>query len=113
MVLTKSIPRVRDLEDIILHPRVVTTYAFLAITFICDNFFFKFYMTKRRTKRIKFCGKNIGHQARLGENGLFVLFIGSSIAGNLVALLSARYFSHLRALLCAEQDEQCNTRESP
>ena len=38
-VLAKSIPRVRDLEDIILRPRVIATYAFLAITFI---FFFSF-----------------------------------------------------------------------
>ena len=37
-VLTKSIPRVRDVR-----PRVMVMYAFLAITFISDiTFFFKF-----------------------------------------------------------------------
>ena len=57
MVLTKSIPRVRDLEDIIFRPRVIAMYAFLAITFISDIFFFKFYSTKRRTKILKLCEK--------------------------------------------------------
>ena len=42
MVLTKSIPRVRDLEDIIFRPRVIAMYAFLAITFISDIFFLSF-----------------------------------------------------------------------
>ena len=32
------------------------------------KFFLKFYSTKRRSKRIKLCQKNIGHQPRLGEN---------------------------------------------
>ena len=41
MVLTKSIPQVRDLEEIILRPRVMATYAFLVITFIADIIFFK------------------------------------------------------------------------
>ena len=41
MVLTKSIPRVRDLEEIILRPRVMATNALLAITFISDIYFFK------------------------------------------------------------------------
>ena len=74
-VLTKSIPPVHDLEDIILQfvrPRVMTRYAFLAITFISD-IFLKFYSTKRGTKRKKICKKKIGHQTRLGENGLFSL----------------------------------------
>ena len=103
----------RDLEDIILRSRVMATCAFLAITFISGMFFKTFYSTKRRTKRIKSCEKKIGHQARLEENGLFFLSDGSSIAGHLVALLSAcATFSHLCALLCAEHDAQCNTRES-
>ena len=32
-VLTKNIPRLRDLEDIIVCPRVMVTYAFLTIFF--------------------------------------------------------------------------------
>ena len=56
--MTKSIPRVRVIEDIILRPRVMAAYAFLAITFISDIIFFKrFYSTKRRTTRIKLCEK--------------------------------------------------------
>ena len=33
-----------------------------------DVIFFKFYSTKRRSKRTKLCKKKIGHQPRLGEN---------------------------------------------
>ena len=59
--------------------------------------------------------KKMGHQAHLGENGLFFLFDGSWVfAGHLVALLNmCATFSHLRMLLCAEQHVQGNTRESP
>ena len=73
-----------------------------------------FYSTKRKNEGIKLCERKIGHQARLGKISLFFLFDGSSIAAHLVALLSARAtFSPLRALLCAEQDAQCNNRISP
>ena len=66
-VLTKNTPRVCDLEDIIFCPRVMATYAFLAITLILflTNFFKKSYSTKGR-KRISFSKKKkIGHDARL------------------------------------------------
>ena len=57
-VLTKNIRRARDLEDKILCPRAMATYAFFAITFFSDiNFFLKFYSAKRRTKGIKLCEK--------------------------------------------------------
>ena len=40
-VLTKNIRQARDLEDKILCPRAMATYAFFAITFFSDiNFFF-------------------------------------------------------------------------
>ena len=36
----------------------MATYAFFAITFFSDiNFLLKFYITKRRTKRLKLCEK--------------------------------------------------------
>ena len=44
---------------------------FFAITFFSDiNFLLKFYITKRRTKRLKLCEKKIGHHACLGKNNL-------------------------------------------
>ena len=64
-VSTKNIRRVHDLED------RMATYAFFAITFFSDiNFLLKFYITKRRTKRLKLCEKKIGHHACLGKNNL-------------------------------------------
>ena len=45
--MTKSIPRVRVIEDIILRPRVMATYAFLAITFISDIIFLKGFTAQR------------------------------------------------------------------
>ena len=51
-VLTKNIRRVRDLEDRILGPQAMATYAFFAITFF-DIIFLQFYSTKRRAKGLK------------------------------------------------------------
>ena len=69
--LIPNIPRVRDPEETILCPRVMTTNTFFPCTFFPDvNFFKKFYSTKRRSKRVKLCKnkKVIGDQPRLGEN---------------------------------------------
>ena len=46
-VLTKSIPRVCDLEDMIFRLRVMATYAFLVITFIFDIIFFQSFTAQR------------------------------------------------------------------
>ena len=67
--LTTNIPRVRDLEESILCPRVMATNTFFHVTFSSDvNFLQFFYSTKRMSKRINLCQKKIGHQLRLGEN---------------------------------------------
>ena len=70
--------------------------------FFSDNFFKTFYSTKRRTKRIK-CEKKDRSSSSVGR---------TSVAGHLAAYARATV-NHLRALLCAEQDAQCNIRESP
>ena len=55
--LTTNIPRVRDLREIILCPRLMATNTFFPVTvFFGRNFFFN-YSTKRRNKRIKLCQK--------------------------------------------------------
>ena len=46
-VLTKNILWVRKLEDRILCPRTMATYAFSAITFFSDNFFQKNFTAQR------------------------------------------------------------------
>ena len=73
-VLTKNIRRVRNLEDRILGPRTMSTYAFFAITFFLNFFFLKFYSTKRRTIRLNTCEKKIGHHTRLEENNLSIIW---------------------------------------
>ena len=94
-VLTKNIRQVRDLEDKILCPRAMASYAFFAITFFSDiNFFLKFYSEKRRTKGLKLCEKKIGHHARLGENNLSLIW-PTFLKGNLLGSGCAR--AHARA----------------
>ena len=54
----KYIPRVCDLEETILCPRVMATNTFLPVTFSSVvNFLTIFYSTKRMSKRIKLCQK--------------------------------------------------------
>ena len=56
--LTTNIPRVHDLEETILCPRVIATNPFFPVTFFSDvNFLKFFYSTKRMSKRIKLCQK--------------------------------------------------------
>ena len=67
--LITNIPWVRDSEETILCPLLMASKTLFPVTFFSDvKFFFKFYSTKRRSKRIKLCKKNIGHQPRSGEN---------------------------------------------
>ena len=47
-ILTKNIRRVRDLEDKILCPRAMATYAFFAITFFSDIIFFLIFQRKEK-----------------------------------------------------------------
>ena len=71
----KNIRRVHDLEDKILCPRAMLTYAFFRGNFFSlHNFFFKFYSVKRRTKGLKLREKRIGHHARLEENNLSLIW---------------------------------------
>ena len=42
--------------------------------YFSPNFFFTFYSTKRRNKRLKLCEKKIDHHTRLGENNLLIIW---------------------------------------
>ena len=53
----------------------MATYAFFRdYFFFLTQFFFKFYSTKRRNKRLKLREKTIGHHTRLEENNLLIIW---------------------------------------